>query len=263
MGEENAVDATYIVDNPLSPYQKFANFYDRVMGNAAALVIARCFERSRRRYDLRFSSAADIGCGTGTFLRHLAQFCDVLYGVDRSAAMLAQARRKLRGASVRFSQQDLRVLRLPQRVDLITCMFDTLNYLTTAAGLQEALESARENLRNGGSLIFDVITGAGEAGRARRLKQRISLPQQSAIWRLRTDGTQNRSRVEMLWHSLAESGNGKTWREVHYQRWYPLPWLCTVLKRCGLRICGVHDVVSYEPASPQTWWAHFVVCRCR
>ena len=257
------MDATSIVNSPFPPYQRFAEFYDRVMGDAAAPVVVRCFERSRCRYDLRFSSAADIGCGTGTFLCHLAQFCDVLYGVDRSAAMLAQARRKLAGANVSLLQQDLRRLRLPRPVDVITCMFDTLNYLTTAAGVQAALESARENLRSGGSLIFDVITGAGEAGRARRLRQRISLPEQFAIWRLRTDGTQNRSRVEMLWHSLDESGNGRTWREVHHQRWYPLPWLCTVLKRCGLQVCGVHDVVSYEPASPRTWWAHFVVRRCR
>jgi SAM-dependent methyltransferase len=257
------VVATHIVDRPLLPYQRFAQFYDRVMGDAAAPVIERCFERSRSCYDLRFSSAADIGCGTGTFLRHLAQFCDVLYGVDRSAAMLAQARRKLAGANVSLLQQDLRKLRLPRPVDLITCMFDTLNYLTTAAGVHAALESARENLCSGGSLIFDVITGAGEAGRARRLRQRISLPGSFAIWRMRTDGSQNRSSVEMLWRGPGEPGNAETWREVHYQRWYPLPWLCAVLKRCGLRVCGVHDVVTYKPASPRTWWAHFVVRRCR
>jgi hypothetical protein len=86
---------------------------------------------------------------------------------------------------------------------------------------------------------------------------------QFAIWRLRTDGSQNRSSVEMLWRGPGEPGNAETWREVHRQRWYPLPWLCAVLKGSGLHVCGVHDVVSYEPASPRTWWAHFVVRRCR
>jgi SAM-dependent methyltransferase len=256
------MEAPSIIERSFPPYQRFAQFYDRVMGDAAAPAIERCFERSRHCYDLRFSSAADIGCGTGTFLRHLAQFCDVLYGVDRSAAMLAQARTKLAGGNVYLLQQDLRRLRLPRPVDLITCMFDTLNYMTTAASVQAALESARENLRNGGRLVFDVITGAGEAGQVRRLRQRISLPGQFAIWRLRTNGSQNRSCVEMLWRSPGEHGTAETWREVHHQRWYPLPWLCTELKRCGLQVCGVHDVVSYEPASPRTWWAHFVVRRC-
>jgi predicted TPR repeat methyltransferase len=108
------VDATSIVERSFPPYQHFAQFYDRVMGDAAAPVIRRCFERSRRHYDLRFSSAADIGCGTGTFLLHLSRLCDRLYGVDRSAEMLVQARRKLAGANIALLQQDLRQLRLPR-----------------------------------------------------------------------------------------------------------------------------------------------------
>ena len=256
------MDATSVVERSFPPYHRFAQFYDRVMGDAAAPVIRGCFERSRQHYDLHFSSAADIGCGTGTFLLHLARLCDRLYGVDCSAEMLAQARRKLAGVNVTLLQQDLRRLRLPRPVDLITCMFDTLNYLTTAAGVQAALESASENLRKGGSLVFDVITGAGEAGQARRVRQRISLPGQLAIWRTQTDGSRYRSRVEMLWRSPWGPERARTWREVHLQRWHPLPWLCALLRRCGLQVCGVHDVVSYQPASPRTWWAHFVVRKC-
>ena len=256
------MDVASAAERSVPPYRQFAQFYDHVMGDAVAPVIGRCFERSCRRYDLRFASAADIGSGTGTFLLHLAQLCDVLYGVDRSVEMLAQARRKLAGANVSFLQQDLRSLRLPQPVDLVTCMFDTLNYLTTTAGVQAALQRARENLCDGRSLLFDVITGAGEGGRARRLLQRVSLPGTLAIWRLQTDGSQYRSCVEMLWRSPREPGSAQTWREVHQQKWYPLPWLCTVLDRCGFQVCGIHDVLSYEPASPRTWWAHFVARRC-
>jgi SAM-dependent methyltransferase len=257
------VEAASIVERSAPPYRAFAQFYDRVMGDAVAPIIKRSFESSRRRYDIRFASAADIGCGTGTFLLHLSQFCDVLYGVDRSAEMLAQARRKLQGTDVRFLRQDLRVLQLPHRVDLITCMFDTLNYLTTAAGVQAALQRVRENLRDGGRLVFDVITGAGESGRSRRLRQRITLPGTLATWRMRTDGRRYRSCVEMRWCSSDMRRSEETWREVHCQRWYPLSWLCALLDKCGLNVCGIRDVVSYEPASSRTWWAHFVVRRGR
>src|SRR5262249_20750735 len=106
------------------PYKGFAHFYDRIMGGAVAPVIKQTFERSRGRYSIRFVSAADIGCGSGTFLLPLAQFCYRLYGVDRSAEMLTLARRKTAGAGVRLLHQDLRGLKLPARVDLITCNFD-------------------------------------------------------------------------------------------------------------------------------------------
>jgi SAM-dependent methyltransferase len=242
------------------PYKGFADFYDRIMGGAVAPVIKQTFERSRGRYGIRFASAADIGCGSGTFLLHLAQFCYRLYGVDRSPEMLTLARRKTAGTGVRFLHQDLRGLQLPARVDLITCNFDTLNYLLRTEGLQTALERARDNLREGGHFAFDVITGAGEEGRTRDFVQRIRLPDASALWRLRTDGNRRLSRVDMRWSS---TGGARRWREVHVQRWHSLPRLCALLNRCGFSIRGIHDVMSFAPASSQTWWAHFVTCRGR
>jgi hypothetical protein len=77
--------------------------------------------------------------------------------------------------------------------------------------------------------------------------QRISLPGQLAVWRLRTDGSRNRSRVEMLSRSPWGPERAKTWPEVHQQRWHPLPSLCALLRRCGLQVCGVHDL---RPAAP-------------
>jgi SAM-dependent methyltransferase len=241
------------------PYKGFAHFYDRIMGGAVAPVIKQTFERSRGRYGIRFASAADIGCGSGTFLLHLAKFCYRLYGVDRSAEMLAMARRNTAGTGIRLLRQDLRGLQLPTRVDLITCNFDTLNYLLRIEGLQMAMERARDNLRDGGHFAFDVITGAGEEGRARDFVQRIRLPDATALWRLRTDGNRRMSWVDMHW----SSGGARPWREVHVQRWHSLPRLCALLNRCGLSIRGIHDVVSFAPASSQTWWAHFVTCRGR
>jgi hypothetical protein len=64
-----------------SPYQEFARFCDRVMGEATNKLIERNFERSRRRYGIGFDSAADIGCGTGRLLlafHATAMFCTAL-----------------------------------------------------------------------------------------------------------------------------------------------------------------------------------------
>jgi SAM-dependent methyltransferase len=242
------------------PYEGFAHVYDRIMGDAVAPVIRKTFERSRCLYGIRFASAADLGCGSGTFLLHLAQFCHRLYGVDRSAEMLRLARRKTMGAGVRLLRQDLRGLQLPTRVDLLTCNFDTLNYFLRTEGLQAAMERARDNLREGGHFAFDVITGAGEEGRSRDFIQRIRLPDAVALWRLRTDGNRRLSRVDMRWSS---AGGARLWREVHVQRWHSLPRLCTLLNRCGLSIRGIYDTMSFAPASSRTWWAHFVTCRDR
>jgi len=244
-----------------SPYQEFARFYDRVMGDATAKLIGRNFERSRRRYGLKFASAADIGCGTGRLLLRLSRYCNILYGVDSSSAMLAQAQRRTGNEDIRFMRQDLCELQLPQPVDLITCTFDTLNYMTTSARLKAALRRVSENLRSGGHFIADVITGAGERKRTRRIRQRIRLPNASSSWLVTMDGPRGVSRVEMLWLRKGEDGRLRRWREVHLQRWHPLTWICRLLNRCGLSVRAVHDAASYAPASARTFWAHLVACK--
>ena len=244
-----------------SPYQEFARFYDRVMGDATAKLIGRNFERSRQRYGIEFASAADIGCGTGRLLLRLSRYCNVLYGVDNSSAMLAQAQRRTRNKNILFMRQDLCKLELPQQVDLITCTFDTLNYLTTPARMRAALRRVSENLRSGGHFIADVITGAGERSHKRRVRQRIRLPNASSTWLVTMDGPRGVSRVEMLWLSRGEGGRPRRWREVHLQRWHPLTSICRLLHRCDLSVRGVHNVASYAPASARTFWAHLVACK--
>jgi SAM-dependent methyltransferase len=247
--------------NDSTSYGEFARYYDVVTGNAVIPTIVRCFEQSRRRYGIAFASVADVGCGTGTFLLHLARHCEVLYGVDKLARMLSIARKKLARRNVALLWQDLRELRLPSPVDLVTCTFDTRNYFTTAPAIQACLLRIRDNLVAGGHFVFDIITGAGAQFGPQESRQEIRLPDAVATWRFEGNATTGLSRVEMLWRSRARSGHDHTWREVHWQRWYPIPLISALLSRCGFRVLGVHDMASFDSASSLTWWAHFVTTR--
>jgi hypothetical protein len=72
--------------------------------------------------------------------------------------MLAIAIAKNRGNGVRFYRQDFHSLCLPEKVDLLTCNFDSLNYMLTAQDLLLALRCIQTNLAPGGLLIFDLIS---------------------------------------------------------------------------------------------------------
>jgi SAM-dependent methyltransferase len=244
-----------------APYHDFAAIYDCIMGGAVAPVIESAFEHSRRSYRIRFGSAADAGCGTGTFLLRLARFCSTLFGVDCSADMLAVAQQKTKGLGIRFLQQDLRAFALPWPVDLITCNFDTLNYLPSIADLRRAFLRFQRNLGAGGHLLFDVITGAGERGRIRQMVQKIALPHVTARWLIRTDGSARKTVVDMRWLTPSTHGRAAIRREIHIQRWYPLPVLCQLVTEVGLRVKGIHEMATYRRASPGSFWVHFVVCK--
>jgi SAM-dependent methyltransferase len=190
-----------------------------------------------RRYGVRFKAVADVACGTGTFARYLRDIgVQPVYGVDCSPTMLRRAARKNSGNGARFLLQDLRALRLPSPVDLVTCNFDSLNYLPTAADLHRAFRRFAENLDPDGHAIFDIVTECStEQGRGLE----IELPRgqgQAVIQMIRHDPAR---RLQVARLSLRRDGSVIC--ETHVQRAYPIQEVVAALEGSGLRLRAVHD----------------------
>lgn len=239
------------------PYTNFARIYDRVMGDFAAPILCRAFEQRAERYGIRFESAADVACGTGTFLRFLAEPGKHLFGVDRSPAMLAIARRRLHGLGVTLLRQNMTELRLPRPVDLVTCNFDSLNYLPRPALVRQAIEQFHSSLHYAGFLIFDMITGAGMPLVRQLVVQRICLPHALVSWRVELDGRRRGSVVTMR-TALLPRGKAGVFLERHVQRWYPRQLICDLLRKAGFRVCGTHVPATSALAGEGDFWVQFV-----
>lgn len=141
------------------PYSLFASTYDAAVGIPFFLSIRKVFETLVRRYGIGFRSAADVGCGTGLFACYLSRYWGVpVFAVDLSPEMLRVAMRNCRHPKVCFLKQDMRCLRLPSPVDLVTANFDTLNHIIRGADVRRIFRRIHENLRPGGHLFFDVVT---------------------------------------------------------------------------------------------------------
>jgi SAM-dependent methyltransferase len=105
----------------------------------------------------------DLGCGTGNHAIPLARQGYEVAGVDRSAGMLAHARRKAvkdaTAGSIAFHQGDICGIRLEAHFDAVLMMFAVLGYQLTNADVLAALRTARDHLGPGGLLLFDVWYG--------------------------------------------------------------------------------------------------------
>jgi SAM-dependent methyltransferase len=145
--------------SPSAPYDLLSQVYDEVIGRHSMLRAQRVLKWAFRRFGLCPGPAADLGCGTGLFVRHLCHLgCRPVYGVDRSATMLALAKGRNRHSAARFICQDIRRLRLPTAVDLITAHADVVNHLLSTSDLLRTFENVRSSVRPGGHFIFDVVT---------------------------------------------------------------------------------------------------------
>lgn len=134
-------------------YNVFAKFYDAVMGNRAeAAEQLRAYIRSAHP---RASSVLELGCGTGSILKHLARDYHV-FGVDRSRKMLSIAAKKVPEA--KLFRQNMIGFRLSQRFDVICCVFDSINHLLRFADWKKLFANVEHHLSEQGCFIFDVNT---------------------------------------------------------------------------------------------------------
>ncbi len=103
----------------------------------------------------------ELGVGTGRIAIPIAAAGVQVIGVDASAGMLAVCAEEAKKAGVHqlldLREGDLRNPPVDERVNLVTCPFRAFLHLSSDEARLQALQSARELLRPGGRLIFDVF----------------------------------------------------------------------------------------------------------
>ena len=219
------------------PYGALSVIYDELLGYRFFTELQRTFQWMIRRYGVRFDSVVDVACGTGTFVKYLRDIgAQPVYGVDCSPTMLRRAVRKNAGNGARFLLQDLRALRLPRPVDLLTCNFDSLNYLRTAADLRGAFRRFAENLSPDGHAIFDFVTERSTEQGPRLIIER-AVGQGGSVIRITRRDPVRRLQVAHFYLRRAES----VLCETHVQRAYPIGEVVAALDGSGLRLSAVHD----------------------
>lgn len=137
----------------MTAYDRFAKYYDRVMGDrsAAADYIGDLIER----YHPEAKTVLEIACGTGGITGRLSESYDVT-GLDRSRKMLAIARQRL--PHIHFHRQDITSFRVNRRFDAIVCAFDSINHLHRFADWRKTFRCVARHLNSGGVFVFDVNT---------------------------------------------------------------------------------------------------------
>jgi SAM-dependent methyltransferase len=232
----------------VTPYSAFASLYDLLIGDSFFPKLRRAFERIMAAHKIEFDSAADVACGTGTFTRYLCgRGAGPVFGVDLSPAMLWAARTKNRALPVRFLRQDMRRLTLPEPVDLITCNFDSLNYLLDLPSLELAFRRFGRNLKGRGCIFFDMILPRPAGRGADPFVEKLRIGDvyfHRSIHQHRPSGLQ-RSRITISSPAAVKS-------ETHIQRVYPVQSILEVLERSKFHPLGVYDFFHLGPVNPSS-----------
>lgn len=245
-------------------YDSLALIYDKVVALPAFPLLCGAFIDTIRRHEMRLSTVVDLGCGTGNFSRYLARRGLSVTGIDQSASMLQIAKQKALELptpvqrSIRYCEQDIRELDLQDPVDLITCQFNTINYIGVPDELSSIFKSCRFGLKPEGGLLFDFITGAGAT--AMNENKKINHGSTTSFWRTRTYPGQKMSRVQITLKENRPGGSIQT--ETHVQRWYSLRFIEDVLARNRFTIVDRFDLEKLTVADHNSYWVQLLARKC-
>ncbi len=144
----------------MNTYQSFAPFYARGPYPDYSLRMAELLPEILNKFRASPSTILDMACGEGSFAIAMAKRGIQATGVDLSLPMLQIAKEKAKEEQVeiRFINQDLRSLSFKSEFDLVTCWYDSLNYLLTTEDLLGAFSGASRALKDDGLFIFDLNT---------------------------------------------------------------------------------------------------------
>jgi SAM-dependent methyltransferase len=232
-------------------YERLAPFYDELTREHDYEAWTGHLERAARRAGLRGRRLLDAACGTGkSFMPFLGRGYEVM-AFDVSPEMVALARAKAPEADLFV--EDLRSLPAVGEFDLITCLDDSLNYLTGDGELDLALAGLARNLAPGGVLVFDLNT----ISTYRTAFARDTTLDGGGVflaWRGGCSDSERPGCIATLTVEAFRAGGSGHWERVtsiHRQRHHTRPEVERALATAGLAATGVFGQLpdgSLDPA---------------
>ncbi|MFC1683614.1 class I SAM-dependent DNA methyltransferase [Candidatus Zixiibacteriota bacterium] len=239
-------------------YERLAEVYDQGGWAEYSQRLFPYLQEVLRRYRFRKKRMADLACGTGTLALSMSQKGYQVVGVDRSAAMLREARKKARQEkiSVTFLKQDIRELRLVEPVDLVTCFFDSINYLLSYGDLVKAFASVAQALHRGGLFIFDINTAAGLAAHWDHHRGGRDLGDVAIIGTNSFDPRKKLGTIRITVFKKIKSKGVESlyerFSEVHTERAYATREVKSALVDGGLKLSASYDCMTFRRPNKAT-----------
>jgi SAM-dependent methyltransferase len=226
-------------------YDSLAPYYDAFTAHPDYAEWVRSLEAVARCHGCSGRRALDLGCGTGSSLAPLVELGYEAVGCDASAAMVAQAARKLPSA-VGLVVADMRALPDLGSFDLVWSVNDTVNHLLDVDDLRRAVAQAAARLAPGGVLLFDANTLATYGSFfARTHARETATLMMTWVGSGAEDpqaGGSFAARVEIF--EREASGLWRRCTSHHRQRHHTRAEVCRALAAAGLRLLAVHGLTA-------------------
>jgi SAM-dependent methyltransferase len=249
-------------------FGNYARYYDLLYRDKDYAGEAAFIDRLIRTHHPNARDLLELGCGTGQHALLLAKSGYQIHGVDLSTQMLQQANERLLAlppdlaAKLQFSQGDIRSVRLERDFDVVISLFHVISYQTTTTDLQAALTTARQHLRPGGILIFDVWYGAAVLSERPSVRVKRLEDAEICVTRIAEPIVySNENLVEVNYQVFVRDKQNNSVEELHEShrmRYLFVPEMDLLLAQAGFKILACREWMSDREIGTDTWGIYFV-----
>jgi SAM-dependent methyltransferase len=221
---------------------------------------------SDNSYDAK--SILELGCGTASHAILLAEKGYQIYGIDFSLDMLQLANSRVASlpaeisSRLRFTQGDVRNVRVNEKFDVVTSLFHVVSYQTTNSDLIDTFTTVREHLKPAGIFIFDVWYGPAVLSdhpvvRVKRLQN-----EKVEITRIAEPVLHpNQNLVDVNYQIMVQNritGEVESIHESHRMRYLFQTEIDMLLQQAQMELIASGEWMTSKELGFNTWSAYFV-----
>ncbi|KAF2959095.1 class I SAM-dependent methyltransferase [Thermotoga sp. 38H-to] len=245
-------------------YKRFARVFHEGPYTSFSRRIAKNFTKFLENFHIRGKKVLDVACGEGTFAVEIAKQGFKVVGVDLSSEMLKFARERAKEESVPviFLKRDMRELDFHEEFDIVTCWFDSLNYLLDYKDLKKTFERVHEALKTGGTFLFDMNTVYGLLMANHQGPVYIQQDGKD-IFEVQTIEFDLEESIATFYVTVFERKEEGLWErfdEIHRERGYRVKEIASALSETGFVFSFYEDLLS---KSPLTSYSRRLWCAAR
>lgn len=204
----------------------------------------------------------DLCCGTGNLTELFYTNGYQVVGVDISAPMIEQARRKAKeqGYDIPYYVQDAAELDLPHTFDLVVSVFDSLNNIVEPVRFAQCMQRVYHHLNTPGAFIFDLNTEYAFVHKMFDQSERRRHAPVRYRWHSEYDPATRLCTIHMeFW--VDEDDGERYFVEIHRQRAYSDAEVRSMLQAAGFRQVYAFDAYTFRPPTRRSDRVFYVALR--
>lgn len=249
----------------MDAYTNFAYVYDIMMGAVPYEEWAQYVKTLLEKDDIRQGARiVELGCGTGTFTMEMCKLGYKMTGIDLSCDMLSVAKDKFEKSDFKdtvFSEQDMQDFALPEKVDALICVCDSINYVMEEKGLEQVFQCAEKSLKSNGVFVMDLKTRYFYENVLAYNTMAENFPTCSYIW---DNYYHENDRVnEYLLTLFVQEGKHhyRKYIETHFQKAYEVDEVIGAARKNGFTNISVYDAFTTDKPDKGSERVYFVFRR--